>query len=353
MGIEEFRGSGEVREGHRFDEARLQAWLLDNIADFCGPLTVRQFKGGQSNPTFQLITPLATYVLRRKPMGQLLKGAHAVDREARVMAALGKVGFPVPRIYGLCTDDAVIGSWFYVMGFAAGRTFWDASLTEIDRAARPHYFDAMNATLAQLHGVDYRAVGLEDYGRPGNYFQRQIERWSRQYRDEGDAGRDPHLDKLLEWLPAHIPPGDECCLVHGDFRLDNLVFHADEPRIVAVLDWELSTLGHPLADFAYHLMMYRMPPVALAGLAGVDLAAVNIPSEAQYVASYCRRTGRGGIPHLDFYMAFNFFRFAAIIHGIKGRVARGSAASANADQLVKWLPLYAELGWQQAERAGL
>jgi aminoglycoside phosphotransferase (APT) family kinase protein len=341
-------GTIEVREAHRVDEARLQRWLEEHVVGFAGPLQIRQFSGGQSNPTYQLITPGATYVLRRKPPGQLLKGAHAVDREARVMQALATTGFPVPRVHQLCTDDAVIGSWFFVMDFAAGRSFWNASLPEVDRATRPHYYAAMNATLAQLHAVDYKSIGLEDYGRPGNYFQRQIARWSKQYLGDVDAGRDVNLDRLIEWLPAHIPPGDDCSVVHGDFRLDNMIFHPTEPRIIAVLDWELSTLGHPLADFAYHLMMYRMPPTTLAGLIGIDLVAANIPVEAEYVAAYCRRTGRAGIENLDFYLAFNFFRFAAIVHGIKGRMTRGSAASANAADLVKSLPLFAELGWKQA-----
>ena len=215
---------------------------------------------------------------------------------------------------------------------------------------RPRYYDAMNATIARLHAIDYQAVGLGDYGRTGNYFQRQINRWSKQYLAEPDAGRDVHLERLIEWLPAHIPPGDECCVVHGDFRLDNLIFHATEPRVIAVLDWELSTLGHPLADFAYHLMVYRTPPVVLAGLVGIDLNLVNIPSEADYVAAYCRRTGRADIPHLEFYLAFSFFRFAAIVHGVKGRMVRGSASSANAGDLVKWLPFFAELGWQQVKQ---
>jgi aminoglycoside phosphotransferase (APT) family kinase protein len=266
------------------------------------------------------------------------------------MQALEKTGFPVPHVYLLCTDDAVIGSWFYLMDFAAGRSFWNASLPEVPRSDRPAYFDAMSATIAKLHSIDYQAIGLESYGRPGNYFQRQIERWSKQYLADSEAGRDPHLDKLIDWLPSHIPPGEESSIVHGDFRLDNLIFHPTEPAVIAVLDWELSTLGHPLADFAYHLMMYRQPPVALAGLVGVDLATANLPTEEEYVAAYCRRTGRQGIAHLDFYVAFNFFRFAAIIHGIKGRIVRGNASSAHAEELVRWLPLYAELGWEQATR---
>ena len=350
MGGLDQAGVIEIREALRFDERRLHEWLLAYVDGYSGPLSVRQFKGGQSNPTYLLTTTGARYVLRRKPPGQLLKGAHAVDREARVMRSLESTGFPVPHVHGLCTDDAVIGSWFYVMDFAAGRSFWDAALPAVERSERPGYFDAMNATIARLHGIDYGSIGLQDYGHAGNYFQRQIERWTRQYVAETQAGRDAHLEKLLEWLPAHIPPGDETRIVHGDFRLDNMIFHPTEPRVIAVLDWELSTLGHPLADFAYHLMMYRVPPVALAGLADTDLQAANIPGEAEQVAAYCRRTGRERIENLDFYMAFNFFRFAAIIHGIKGRIVRGSASSAQAEDLVKWLPLYAQIGWRQAER---
>jgi aminoglycoside phosphotransferase (APT) family kinase protein len=347
----EFSGTTAVREAHRFDEARLAAWLTAVVPGYAGPLSVEQFRGGQSNPTYRLITPGTAYVLRRKPPGALLKGAHAVEREARVLQALGTVEFPVPRVYGLCTDDAVIGTWFYVMDYIEGRIIWDATFPGVSREQRPLYFDAMNATIARLHCIDYAAIGLGDYGRPGNYFERQIGRWSQQYLADVEAGRDPHMDRLLEWLPAHIPAGDETCLVHGDFRVDNMVFHPTEPRVLAVLDWELSTLGHPLADFAYHFMMYRMPPLRVAGLVGADLAALNIPGEAEYVAAYCRRTGRDGIPGLDFYVAFNLFRLAAICHGIKGRLARGTAASAHARETAAAYPVLARLAWEQAQAA--
>jgi aminoglycoside phosphotransferase (APT) family kinase protein len=312
-------------------------------------LTIEQFKGGQSNPTYKLITPHAAYVLRRKPPGELLKGAHAVEREAKVLIALGSAGFPVAHVHALCTDESVIGTWFYVMDMVEGRIFWDATFPDVPRAERPAYFDAMNATLTTLHGIDYAAIGLSDYGRPGNYFARQIDRWSKQYLADEDAGRDANMDRLIDWLPAHIPPGDESAIVHGDFRCDNMIFHPTEPRILAVLDWELSTLGHPLADFTYNAMMYRMPPHIVAGLAGADIAALNIPSEAEYVAAYCRRTGRDGIAGYDFYMAFNFFRIAAIFHGIKGRVIRGTAASAQARERVKVFPELAEIAWQQTK----
>jgi aminoglycoside phosphotransferase (APT) family kinase protein len=336
-------GTTEVREAHRFDEAALARWMEANVEGYAGPLMVAQFKGGQSNPTYKLSTPSRNYVMRRKPPGQLLKGAHAVEREAQVLTGLGSAGFPVPRVYGLCTDDAIVGSWFYVMEMIEGRIFWDATFPDLSREERPAYFDAMNDTIARLHMVDYQAVGLGDYGKPGNYFARQISRWSRQYLEDTEAGRDPNMDALVEWLPGAIPPGDETAIVHGDFRCDNMIFHPTEPRVVAVLDWELSTLGHPLADFAYHAMMYQMPGNIVAGLAGVDLAALNIPSQQDYVAAYCRRTGRDSIPNWEFYIAFNFFRLAAIFHGIKGRVIRGTASSAHAKERAESFPVLARL----------
>jgi len=342
-------GTTAVRDGFRFDEAALARWMDANVADFRGPLAVEQFKGGQSNPTYKLITPGKAYVLRRKPPGQLLKGAHAVEREARVLRALGKTGFPVPRVHGLCTDDEVLGTWFYVMDMVEGRLFWDATIPQVAQGERPAYFDAMNATIAALHGIDYRAAGLEDFGRPGNFFERQIARWTRQYLEDAEAGRDAAMDRLIAWLPANIPADDETTVVHGDFRIDNMIFHPTEPRVIAVLDWELSTLGHPLADFAFHAMMYHMPPHIVAGLHGADLAALNIPSEADYVAAYCARTGRRSIPGYPFYMAFVFFRLAAIFHGIKGRVIRGTAASAKAAERAALFPELAQIAWRQAQ----
>lgn len=326
-------GTTEVREGYGFDSRALETWMKTEVEGYAGPLEIRQFKGGQSNPTYQLITPGRRYVLRRKPPGELAKGAHAVEREARVMAALGGAGFPVPRVFGVCTDDAVIGTWFFVMEMVEGRIFWDARLPQVPAAERHAYFRAMNETLARLHGLDIAALGLADYGKVGNYFERQIGRWSRQYLADGEvAGRDPDMDRLIEWLPRNIPEGDESAIVHGDFRCDNMIFHPTEPKVIAVLDWELSTLGHPLADFANHAMMHRMPPDIVAGLEGADLAALGIPDEADYVALYCRLTGREAIRDWDFYMAFNFFRLAAIFHGIKSRAIRGTAASAHAKE---------------------
>jgi aminoglycoside phosphotransferase (APT) family kinase protein len=318
-----------------------------NVGGFAGPLKVEQFKGGQSNPTYRLTAAGRFYVMRRKPPGDILPGAHAIEREARVLQALRKVDFPVAEVYAVCVDDNVIGTPFYIMECVEGRIVWNVCFPDVPRTDRPLYFDAMNATLASLHRLDFAAIGLADYGKPGNYFARQISRWSNQYLRDVDAGRDAHLDRLIEWLPDNIPPGDDNSIVHGDYRADNLIFHATEPRVIAVLDWELSTLGHPLADFAYHLMMYRMPTHLLAGLKGYDLQALNIPGEAQYVEAYCRKSGRDSIPNLDFYIVFNMFRLAAIFHGIKGRLIRGNAASAHAADAVATLPLVAEQAWRQ------
>lgn len=326
-------GTTAVREGYAFDEASLQVWLQRNVEDYVGPLLVEQFKGGQSNPTYKLVTPARAYVLRRKPPGQLIKGAHAIEREARVLSALGAQGFPVARVHGLCTDEAVIGTWFYVMEMVEGRIFWDAAVPGVSNDDRAQIYDAMNAVIARLHSFDPEVIGLGNYGKPGNYFARQVGRWSQQYREDEAAGRDPDMDAVIEWLEANMPEDDGASsVIHGDFRIDNMIFHPTEPRVLAVLDWELSTLGHPDADFAYHAMMYRMPPHIVAGLAGIDTAALGIPSEADYVAAYCRRTGREDMPGYRYYIAFNFFRLAAILHGIKGRVIRGTAANAKAKE---------------------
>ena len=343
-------GTTAVRSGYGFDEGALAQWMLLNVEGFAGALTVEQFKGGQSNPTYKLVTPSRSYVLRRKPAGDILPGAHAVDREATVLAALGKQGFPVAHMYGLCTDDAVIGTWFYVMEMVEGRIFWDATFPGVTNADRPAYFAAMNDTLALLHSFDPAAIGLGNFGKPGNYFARQISRWTKQYLADALAGRNADMDALVDWLPANIPPGDETTVVHGDYRCDNMIFYPNEPRVLAVLDWELSTLGHPLADFANHTLMYHMPPEIIAGLGGADLAALNAPSEAEYVAQYCRSTGRDSIPNFDFYTAFNLFRLAGIFHGIKGRVLRGTAASAQAASRGEAFPLIAKLAREAMDR---
>lgn len=344
-------GTTPVREGYGFDAAALARWMEDHIPGFTGPLTVEQFKGGQSNPTYKLSSPNNAYVLRRKPPGQLLKGAHAIEREAQVMTGLARASFPVAQVHAVCTDERVIGTWFYIMDMIEGRVFWDASLPDISNEDRPAYFEAMNATIAALHQVDYENVGLAEFGRPGNYFERQISRWSKQYLEDEQAGRDDAMDKLIKWLPENIPPGQETSVVHGDFRIDNMIFHPTKPEVLAVLDWELATLGHPLADFAYNSMMYHMPPHIVAGLAGADLTALNIPSEEEYVADYCRRTGRSSVPNYAFYTAFNFFRLAAIFHGIKGRVLRGTASSAQAADRAKAFPELSRIAWQLAQTA--
>lgn len=342
------KGAGEVRVA--FDQDALAGWMARHVEGFAGPLTVAQFNGGQSNPTYRLTTPSARYVLRRKPPGPLLKGAHDVLREARVQQGLAGTDVPVARIFGVCEDESVIGSAFYVMDMVDGRIFWDAAFGEVPKDDRAAYSDEMNRVIAALHLVDYQAAGLGDYGRPGNYFSRQIARWSRQYREDELAGRLPDMDALVEWLPTAIPEGDETTIVHGDFRCDNMIFHPTEPRVLAVLDWELSTLGHPLADFAYHAMMYRMPGDIVAGFGGQDPVALGLPTEAEYIAAYCARTGRTEIPDWDFYLAFNFFRLAAIFHGIKGRVLRGTASNVQARERAEALPRLAALAREAMEK---
>lgn len=339
-----------MRAGFELDEAAVVKWMQGHVPDFVGPLGIEQFEGGQSNPTYKLQTPDRSYVLRRKPPGTLLKGAHAVDREVKVLAALGNAGFPVPRVYGLCTDDAVIGSWFYVMEMVEGRIFWDAALPGLAANERAAIYDAMNATLAQLHAFAPAALGLADFGRSGNYFPRQLATWTKQYHADIDAGRDPHMDRVIDWLERNMPGEDgQFGIVHGDFRIDNMIFHPTEPRVIAVLDWELSTLGHTGADFAYNAMMYHMPPHIVAGLSGSPLPA-GIPDEGSYVATYCARTGKEAMADFGYYLAFNYFRLAAIFHGIKGRVIRGTAASANAAQRARAFPELAAIAWSLAQK---
>ena len=345
-------GTREVSERLRFDERALQTWLETHVEEFAGPVQVSQFKGGQSNPTYRLDTAAASYVLRRKPPGKILPGAHAVEREYRVLAALGAQEFPVPRVYGLCEDESVIGTPFYVMDLVAGRIVWEAHFPGLSRDERAAHFDAMNATIALLHSYDPQTIGLGDYGRPAGFVERQVARWSKQYLADAEGGRIAAMDRLVDWLGKHLPPGSgDARIAHGDFRCDNMIFDAAEPKVRAVLDWELSTLGDPAPDFTYHLLMYRMPSEIFAGLAGVDLDALGIPSEAEYVAAYCRRTGRTHIPNLDYLIVFNLFRLAAIVHGIKGRVVRGNASSAHAAQMVERLESLAELAWVQAAGA--
>ncbi len=341
-----------VREQHRFDAEALDRYLAQAVAGFEGPGIVSQFKGGQSNPTF-LVTSRAgrKYVVRRKPPGHLLPSAHAVEREYRVLTALGATDVPVPRTYALCEDVSVIGTPFYVMDFVEGRIFWEPALPGMSPAERGQIYDAMNDVLARLHRVDPARVGLADYGKPGNYFARQIARWSKQYL-ASETKPVEAMHRLMEWLPAHVPPGDEVAIVHGDYRLDNMVFHPREPRVVALLDWELSTLGHPMADLSYNAMQWRLATTTGRGLGGMDLEALGIPSEADYVAAYCRRTGRERIAAWDFCLAYNMFRLAAILQGIAGRVAEGTAASAHAAETAAVARPIAEHAWALVQRLG-
>src|SRR5579863_4311422 len=349
---QDFVGTMPVVERLRFEVAPLEAWMREHVEGFRGPLMVEQFRGGQSNPTYRLSAPSGRYVLRRKPPGKLLPSAHAVDREYRVISALGTTGFPVPRSYALCLDETVVGTAFYIMDYVEGRVFWDPTLADLDRAERAQIYDAMNETIARLHRTDYAAIGLADFGRPGNYVARQIDRWTKQYR-ASQTERIEAMDKLIEWLPKNVPADEEVSLVHGDFRLDNMIFDVRSPRILAVLDWELSTLGNPLGDFAYHAMSWRLPPGSFRGLGEEDLAALGIPSEDEYRAAYCRRTGRREIAHWDFYMAYNMFRLAAILQGIMGRVREGTAASLKAQEAGERAKVLAALGWQQSQRLGV
>lgn len=340
-----------VRADLGIDTGKLAGWLESAVPEFRGPLQLQQFTGGQSNPTYLLTAHSGRYVLRRKPPGQLLASAHAVDREFRVLRALQGQGVPVAAALAHCTDVNVVGTEFYVMEFVAGRVFWDPAFGDVPPAQRRQYFDSMNEVLANLHGLDYARLGLADFGRPERYVARQVSRWTRQYLEDDAGGRVAEMDRLIEWLPQFKPVAESTSLVHGDYRSDNLIFHPTEPRVIAVLDWELATLGDPLADFAYHLLMYHMPTLAFPGLLGRDLAALQLPSEQEYVAAYCARTGRVGIPDLDGYLAFCLFRLAAIFHGIRSRVARGTAVSDKAREYAKHVEALASLGWQHAERA--
>ena len=337
-------------ERHRLDTGALGAYLRER--GFPGPLAAEQFAGGQSNPTYLISGGEGRVVLRAKPgpAAKLLPSAHAVEREFRVISALGRAGFPVPKTHFLCEDEGVIGRAFYVMDYVEGRVLWEQSLPGMSPAERGAVYDEMNRVIALLHAIDYGAAGLADFGRPGNYFARQIGRWSKQYR-ASETGRIDAMDRLIDWLPAHVPPGDETAIVHGDFRMDNLIFHPSEPRILAVLDWELSTLGHPLADFSYHCMSWHIPPGKFRGIAGLDLASLGIPPEPQYIASYCARCGRGAIENWDFYLAYNLFRIAAILQGVAKRALEGTASSAQAQDAGSRARPLAELGWKYAEKA--
>ncbi len=352
LSVAKYEGTSHVRSGFALNEPALDRWMDSHVAGYAGPMTITQFNGGQSNPTYRLETAGGCYVLRRKPPGSLARGAHAIEREVQVMRALGTTGFPVPHVHALCEDATVLGSPFYVMDMVEGRVIWDATFPGMSRADRAACFDAMNATIAQLHGINPAAVGLADFGRPGRYVERQVARWARQYRDDDLAGQNEDMDAVIDWLEVNMPTNDEEAIVHGDFRCDNMIFHPVEPRVLAVLDWELSTIGDPLADFAYHAMMYRMPADIVAGLLGADVTRLGLPAESAYVQAYCLRTGREGIPHYPFYIVFNFFRLAAIFHGIKGRVLRNTAVSSDAAERARAFPRLARLAREQIDKIG-
>ncbi|MCG8490218.1 MAG: phosphotransferase family protein [Sneathiellales bacterium] len=345
----DFSGTTAVREQHQFDAGALQKYMQSNVEGFEGPLEVSQFKGGQSNPSYLLTTPSKKYVMRRKPPGKLLPSAHAVDREFKVISGLAGTGVPVPKTYCLCEDDTVIGTMFYIMDFVAGDVEWDPTLPHFTKEQRGITFDSMNEAMAALHSVDYKAVGLEDFGKSTDYIARQINRWSKQYK-ASETEVIPAMNQLMEWLPENIPPGDETSVVHGDYRLDNTMLDKDSKKVIAILDWELSTLGHPLADFSYHCMTWRLEPELFRGLKGLDLPALGIPTEEEYVAAYCKRTGREKIENWDFYMAYNMFRLSAIFQGIMGRVVDGTASSPHAREMgAKAKPLALQ-GWEQVEK---
>jgi aminoglycoside phosphotransferase (APT) family kinase protein len=347
-----FSGTRRVASHLAFDAERLAAYLSASVADFAGPVTIRQFKGGQSNPTYLIETPARWYVLRRKPPGKLLPSAHAVDREFRVITALSAQGFPVARPLHYCDDASVVGTPFYLMHFVEGRVFWEPDSPDGTVAARAAIYDSVNSTLARLHSLDPAAVGLANFGHGENYVARQVERWSRQYR-ASETERIEDMERLIAWLPGHLPPPTPVRLVHGDFRLDNVIVAPSSPEVVAVLDWELSTLGDPLADFAYYLMAWDMPPspsgVGFGSLAGRDLGALGIPTRAAEVNAYRSRTGQDPGPHLATYLAYNFFRVAAILQGIAGRVRDGTATSDNAAGMATMVRPLAAKAWQLAQ----
>ena len=346
-------GVGEIRANHRFDVARLEAWCRANIDDFGQALDVRQFHGGASNPTFLLTTQRGgapvRYVMRKKPPGTLLASAHQVEREHRIMHALGPTGFPVPRMRALCEDPAVIGTSFYVMDYLEGRIFRDAQLPDLAPAERAAIYDALNANLARLHAIDYRALGLEDYGRPGNYYDRQIGRWIKQYRG-AETEIIPAMERLIDYLPSRIPADDTTTIAHGDYRPENVMFHPTEPKVIAVLDWELSTIGHPLADLAFNCILYHSHSQSFGSLIGVDFAASGIPSEEDYVAAYCRRTGRAGIEDWNFYLGFSLFRLASIGQGVFKRNLDGIGAADSAGSSNDGTRQLAETAWSVVQR---
>lgn len=346
---------------HAFNVDGLAGWMRANVPGFtgnAGDLTVEQFQGGQSNPTYRVsLGDSGAWILRRKPPGKLLPSAHAIDREYRIMAALANTEVPVPKMLGLCENPEIIGTAFYLMEYITGRILWDPTLPGMSPAERASHYDEMNRVIAALHSVDYNAVGLGDYGKSGQYIERQIARWGKQYLAGTEAGpegkpgapRLPDMDQLMAWLPEHLPSGDETAIAHGDFRLDNLMWHPTEPRVLAVLDWELSTLGHPLTDFAYLMMAWRLPPEAFRGMAGTDFTALGIPTAEEFIARYCQRTRRSEVANFEYYLIFNIFRIAAILHGIWARALLGNASDQNALAMGKRAEKLAAFAWQMTQ----
>jgi len=355
--FEQFVGTRAVCAQHAFDAAALQAWLSQHVPGFAGPMQVELFKGGQSNPTYKLTTPGQTYVMRAKPAPavKLLPSAHAIEREYAVMQGLFGTDVPVAKMLALCADESIIGRAFFIMEFVAGRVLWDQALPGMTAQERSAIYREMNRVQAALHTVDFSAQGLASYGKPGNYFERQIGRWSKQYQASITQPIE-EMDQLIDWLPTHIPDSardeSKTSIVHGDYRLDNLIFHPSEPRILAVLDWELSTLGHPLADFSYHCLTWHIAPGAFRGIGGLDHAALGIPSQAQYIEIYCQQTGLATPAQLQadwpFYLAYNAFRLAAILQGIAKRIEAGTAASAQALASARGARPLAQLAWKLA-----
>ncbi|MEO5867065.1 MAG: phosphotransferase family protein [Sphingomonas sp.] len=344
-------GTIPVDDRDKLDLARLAEWMRTHVAEFAGPLSYAKFAGGQSNPTYRLDTPAKSYVLRRKPFGPLLPSAHAVEREYRVIAGLHPTGFPVPRPYGLCEDPDVVGSAFYVMEMVEGRTIWDGSMPDYAAPQRAQHYHAMVDTLASLHNLDHVAAGLEGYGKPGNYFERQVARWTKQYR-ASETEHMPDVEALIAWLPRTLPEQTRTSIVHGDYRIDNMIYAPAAPRVIAVLDWELSTLGDPLADFSYFLMNWVTQPEGRSGVMGLAGPETGIPTIEQVVERYCAATGRDGVPQLDWYFAYNLFRLTGIVQGIKKRIVDGTASSAQAARTVERLPALAAAAWGFAKKAG-
>jgi aminoglycoside phosphotransferase (APT) family kinase protein len=346
-----FSGVTKAEGADALNDANLTAWMQDNVAGFEGPLEVFKFAGGQSNPTYKIIAKSGAYVLRRKPFGPLLPSAHAVDREFKAINGLYPTGFPVARPYGLCTDNDVIGSWFYVMGMVEGRTIWDGAMPGATPSFRRQTYDAMIDTLAALHNTDIEAAGLSDFGKPGNYFGRQVDRWTKQYK-LSETEHMPVMERLIEWLPATLPEQTRTSVVHGDYRIDNMIFAPDEAKVVAVLDWELSTLGDPLADFTYVAMAWVTDNGGRSGVQDLDRKALGIPELEEAVERYCAATGRSGVPDMNWYFAYNFFRLAGIIQGIKKRVIDGTANSSHAKEMSERVSPLAETAWSFAVKAG-